>query len=105
MRHGTCGGHRVSVTAICSAGRRRDSVSSVCWPPCPVPPTRYGQPEGGVVDRRTFLRTVTGSLLTAPIAAEAQQAGEVPRIIPGLQALAQRYDQAVTHLAGLSPQV
>jgi hypothetical protein len=26
-------------------------------------------------------------------------------VIPGLEALAQRYDQAVTHLAGLSPQV
>jgi putative ABC transport system substrate-binding protein len=32
------------------------------------------------MDRRTFLATVTGGLLAAPLAAEAQQAGKVPRI-------------------------
>jgi len=30
-----------------------------------------------VIDRRTFLGALTGSLLAAPLAAEAQQAGEV----------------------------
>jgi putative ABC transport system substrate-binding protein len=32
------------------------------------------------VDRRAFLATLTGSLLAAPLAAEAQQAAKVPRI-------------------------
>ena len=32
------------------------------------------------MDRRTFLGTLTGGLLTAPLAADAQQAGKVPRI-------------------------
>jgi putative ABC transport system substrate-binding protein len=32
------------------------------------------------MDRRTFIRTLTGSLLAAPLAAEAQQAGKVYRI-------------------------
>jgi putative ABC transport system substrate-binding protein len=32
------------------------------------------------LDRRTFLQTVLGGLLAAPLAAEAQQAGNVPRI-------------------------
>jgi len=33
-----------------------------------------------VIHRRTFLGTLTGGLLAAPLAAEAQQAGKVPRI-------------------------
>ena len=33
-----------------------------------------------VMDRRVFLGTLAGSLLAAPLAAEAQQAGKVPRI-------------------------
>jgi putative tryptophan/tyrosine transport system substrate-binding protein len=33
-----------------------------------------------VVDRRTFLSALTGGLLAAPLAAEAQQAAKVPRI-------------------------
>ena len=33
-----------------------------------------------VIDRRTFLGTLTGSLLAASLAAEAQQAGKVARI-------------------------
>jgi hypothetical protein len=32
------------------------------------------------VDRRSFIATMTGSLLAAPLGAEAQQAGKVPRI-------------------------
>jgi putative ABC transport system substrate-binding protein len=32
------------------------------------------------MDRRTFIGTVTGGLLAAPLAVEAQQAGKVPRI-------------------------
>jgi putative ABC transport system substrate-binding protein len=35
---------------------------------------------GTVIERRTFLAMVTGSLLVAPLAAEAQQAGKVWRI-------------------------
>ncbi len=34
--------------------------------------------EGLVVDRRTFLSTLAGSLLAAPLVAEAQSAGKVP---------------------------
>ena len=33
-----------------------------------------------MIDRRTFLGTLTGSLLAAPLAADAKQAGKVPRI-------------------------
>jgi len=33
-----------------------------------------------VIDRRTFLATIAGSLLAAPLAAEAQPAGKVYRI-------------------------
>jgi putative ABC transport system substrate-binding protein len=33
-----------------------------------------------MMDRRTFIATVAGSLLAAPLAAEGQQAGKVPRI-------------------------
>ena len=33
-----------------------------------------------MIDRRTFLGTVTGGLLAAPLVAEAQQAGKVYRI-------------------------
>jgi hypothetical protein len=33
-----------------------------------------------VIDRRTFLGTVAGGLLAAPLAAEAQQAGRVWRV-------------------------
>jgi putative ABC transport system substrate-binding protein len=33
-----------------------------------------------VIDRRTFLGTIAGGLLTAPLAAEAQQAGKVYRV-------------------------
>jgi putative ABC transport system substrate-binding protein len=36
--------------------------------------------KGWRVDRRTFLGALTGSLLTAPLAAEAQQPGRTPRI-------------------------
>ena len=50
------------------------------WPSHPVPPSRYDQLEGAVLDRRTFLGVLTGSLLAAPLAAEAQQAGKVPRV-------------------------
>ena len=32
------------------------------------------------MDRRAFLATLTGGLLAAPLAAVAQQAGNVPRI-------------------------
>ena len=32
------------------------------------------------MDRRTFLGTLTGGLLAAPLAAEAQQAASLPRI-------------------------
>ena len=32
------------------------------------------------MDRRTFLGTLTGGLLAAPLATGAQQAGKVPRI-------------------------
>jgi hypothetical protein len=32
------------------------------------------------VDRRAFIGTLTGALLAAPLAAEAQQAGKMPRI-------------------------
>jgi putative ABC transport system substrate-binding protein len=39
-----------------------------------------GQAEGVVLDRRTFLSTVTLGLLAAPLAAEAQQAGKVWRV-------------------------
>src|SRR5436853_2115366 len=33
-----------------------------------------------MIERRTFMAMLTGGLLTAPLAAEAQQAGRVPRI-------------------------
>src|SRR3989449_11309833 len=33
-----------------------------------------------MMERRTFMAMLTGGLLTAPLAAEAQQAGKVPRI-------------------------
>jgi putative ABC transport system substrate-binding protein len=33
-----------------------------------------------MMDRRAFLGTVTGGLLAAPLAAEGQQAGKVPRV-------------------------
>jgi hypothetical protein len=33
-----------------------------------------------VMDRRVFIGTLTGGLLAAPLAAEAQQAAKVPRI-------------------------
>jgi len=33
-----------------------------------------------VMKRRTFLALLPGSLLAAPLAAEAQQAGKIPRI-------------------------
>src|SRR5438477_3137787 len=33
-----------------------------------------------MIERRTFMAMLTGGLLTAPLAAEAQQAGKVPRI-------------------------
>jgi putative ABC transport system substrate-binding protein len=33
-----------------------------------------------VIDRRTFLGTLAGGLLAAPLAAEAQQAGKVYRV-------------------------
>jgi hypothetical protein len=36
--------------------------------------------EGGIMNRRTFLATAAFGLLATPIAAEAQQAGKVPRI-------------------------
>ena len=32
------------------------------------------------MERRTFLATLAGSLLAAPLAAEAQPAGKIPRI-------------------------
>jgi putative ABC transport system substrate-binding protein len=32
------------------------------------------------MDRRTFLGTLTGGLLAAPLALEAQQAGRIPQI-------------------------
>ena len=33
-----------------------------------------------MIDRRTFIGSVVGGILTAPLAAEAQQAGKVYRI-------------------------
>jgi putative ABC transport system substrate-binding protein len=39
------------------------------------------------MDRRAFLGTLTGSLLAAPLAAEAQQAGKPPRLTPFFQRL------------------
>jgi putative tryptophan/tyrosine transport system substrate-binding protein len=54
-------------------------VTSTPWPLCFILPRRRGQ-TGAPVDRRTFLGTLTGSLLAAPLAAEAQPAGKVYRI-------------------------
>jgi putative ABC transport system substrate-binding protein len=80
------------VSARLSPGGCRDARPSPEWP---GPPSR-GQPLGflrpraledrlmvdstPVMDRRAFLGTLTGGLLAAPLAAEAQRAGKVPRI-------------------------
>ena len=45
------------------------------------------------MDRRTFLGTVAGGLLTAPLAAEAQEAGKVPRV--GILLLADSAQESV----------
>jgi len=52
--------------------------SLLAAPPCSFQMARPG--EGLVVDRRAFIGTLAGGLLTAPLAARAQQAGKVPRI-------------------------
>ena len=41
--------------------------------------------------RRSFLRTLAGGLLTAPLAAEAQQTGNLPRV--GYLSNSARYDE------------
>jgi putative ABC transport system substrate-binding protein len=51
------------------------------------------------VDRRTFIGKLTGGLLAAPLAAEAQQAGEMRRI-GVLMAFAESDPQARTRVAG-----
>ena len=61
---------------VCTRGPT--GVGSTRRPPRPVSPRRPGQQEGGVVERRTFLSALTGSLLVAP-RAEARQVGRVPR--------------------------
>src|SRR5258706_802620 len=50
------------------------------WPddPAVAPPT--GGSGDRVVDRRAFIVAVTGALLAAPVAAEAQQTRKVPRV-------------------------
>src|SRR5258706_15172442 len=45
----------------------------------PVPPAAGGSPDR-VMDRRTFLGTLTGGLLAAPLAAEAQVPEKIARI-------------------------
>src|SRR5438309_3086047 len=54
------------------------------------------RPCGGLVNRRAFIGALAGGLLAAPLAAEAQQAGEVPRIgylsFPSLSANAARIE-------------
>ena len=57
----------------------RRVLRSFRWPSRSVPPTRAVR-RGSLVHRRTFLRTVVGSLLAAPLAVEAQQAGKVPKL-------------------------
>jgi hypothetical protein len=50
--------------------------------------------------RRSFLRTLAGGLLTAPLAAEAQQTGNLPRV--GYLSNSARYDEPDTgFFAGL----
>jgi hypothetical protein len=58
------------------------------------------------VDRRTFVVTVAGGLLAAPLAAEAQGAGkvwlkEVPGSNPGLAAFSQACVSSVMLRAGI----
>src|SRR5690242_10165523 len=48
-----------------SDGRHCDGVESPRWPPRPVPPRRRGHTEGDM-DRRIFLGTLAGGLLTVP---------------------------------------
>ena len=55
-------------------------------------PRRFAQPGGAAVNCRTFLGTLTGGLLAAPLASQAQQAGKVYRI--GLLGLASASDRS-----------
>ena len=57
------------------------------------------------MERRAFIGVLTGSLLAAPLAAEAQQAGRVPRIgmlwlasRPDVQHFIQAYESALRQL-------
>jgi len=70
---------RVWKTRNRSPRGRRVGVSSTRWPPRPVPP-RLAVMRGALVDRRAFIGTIAGSLLVAPLAVEAQQAGKVYRL-------------------------
>src|ERR1700736_6072540 len=57
--------------------------------------------EGLVVDRRAFISTLAGGLLAAPLAAEAQQAGNVWRIGVLVTANPRTYDSFVDELRRL----
>src|SRR5262249_15643431 len=50
------------------------------WPDNPTVAPRTSGPGDRVVERRTFIGTLTGGLLAAPLASEAQQGGKVWRI-------------------------
>src|SRR5499427_532885 len=61
--------------ATCELPHRSDPQSSIA--PSSRRPSEVAEP---MIDRRTFLGAVTGGLLAAPFAAEAQQAGKMWRV-------------------------
>src|SRR5512143_158343 len=70
-------------------------------PDDPAVAPRAGGSGDRVMDRRAFLGTLTGGLLAAPLAAEAQQAGKIPRIGYLANRLAANPDQQEAFLQGL----